>query len=57
MNYKMMRNHAQACTNPPSKTRIQNKGFFTPIYGTSEISKTMNMLSEHGTTNANVITS
>ena len=57
MNYAMITNHAHARTNPPPPkgTRIKKKGFAAPIVASAEISKTINMLSKHGTTNINVI--
>ena len=53
MNYTMITNHAHTCMNPlPLRgIRIQKKGFVAPIVASAEISKTINMLSKHGTTN------
>ena len=55
MNYKMITNHAYACTTP-RETIIQKIDFVAPIFASAQISKTMNMLSKHayGTTNINV---
>ena len=54
MNYTMITNHAHACTNPPlplGEPESINIGFVAPFFASSEISKTINMLSKHGTTN------
>ena len=55
MNYAMMTNHAHARTNPPlpplGEPESKQIGFVTPIVASAEISKTINMLSKHGTTN------
>ena len=55
MNYTMITNHAHACMNPhpPPLWEPESKkiGFITPIFASSEISKTINMLSKHGPTN------
>ena len=50
MNYTMITNHAYT-HNPPRGIRIQKKGFVAPIVASAEMSKTINMLSKHGTTN------
>ena len=59
MNYAMITNHAPACTNPPpsplGEPESKKIGFVAPIVASAEISKTINMLSKHGTTNCNVI--
>ena len=56
----MITNHAHARTNPPppplGEPEPQKIGFVAPIFASSEISKTINMLSKHGTTNCNVVT-
>ena len=56
MNYTMITNHAHARTNPPSplgEPESKKIGFVAPIlkFPSAEISKTINMLSKHGTTN------
>ena len=54
MNYTMITNHAHTCTNPPSplgEPEYKKIGFVAPITVSAEISKTINMLSKHGTTN------
>ena len=55
MNYAMITNHAHAHMNlppsPPRGTGIQKIGFVAPIVASAEISKTINVLSKHGTTN------
>ena len=53
MNYTMITNQAHARTNPPPLGEPESKkiGFVAPIFASSEISKTINMLSNHGTTN------
>ena len=54
MNYPMITNHAHAHTNPPpplEEPESKKIGFVTPIVASAEISKTINMLSKHGTTN------
>ena len=53
MNYTMITNHAHAHTNPLplGKTESKKIGFVAPIFASAEISKTINMLSKHGTTN------
>ena len=56
MNYTMITNHAHACTNPLSPLREPESkkiGFVAPIlkFPRAKISKTINMLSKHGTTN------
>ena len=55
MNYTMITNHAHARTNPPLPTlgepESKKIGFIKPIVASSEISKTIKMLSKHGTTN------
>ena len=58
MNYTMRTNYAHACTNPLPLGEPESKkiGFVAPFFASSEISKTINMLSKHGTTNINVIT-
>ena len=50
MNYAIITNHAHARTNleEPESKKI---GFVAPIVASAEISKTINMLSKHGTTN------
>ena len=54
MNYTMITNHAHTCINPlpplPRGTIIQKIGFVASIVASAEISKTINMLSKHGTT-------
>ena len=50
MNYAMITNHTHART--PESKKI---GLVTPIVASAEISKTINMLSKHGTTNVNKI--
>ena len=54
MNYSMITNHAHARTNPlpPRGTIILKIGFIKPFFASAEITKTINMLSEQGTTNA-----
>ena len=49
MNYTMKINHAHACTNPPPP----KIGFVAPMskFPSAKISKTINMLCKHGTTN------
>ena len=55
MNYAMIKNHAHAHMNPPSpplgEPESKKIGFVAPIAASAEISKTINMLSKHGTTN------
>ena len=54
MNYAMIKNHAHAHMNPPSplgEPESKKIGFVAPIVASAEISKTINMLSKHGTTN------
>ena len=57
MNYAMITNHAHARTHeppppsPPRATRIQKNSFVAPIVASAEISKTINLLSKHGTIN------
>ena len=54
MNYAMITNHAPARMNPPpplGEPESKKSGFITPIVASAEISKTINMLSKHGTTN------
>ena len=54
MNYTMITNHAHARTNPPSplgEPESKKIGFVAPIVASAEISKTINVLSKHGTTN------
>ena len=54
MNYTMITNHVHACTNPPpplGEPEYKKIGFVAPIVASAEISKTINMLSKHGTTN------
>ena len=36
---------------PPLEPESTKIGFFAPIFASAEISKTINMLSKHGTTN------
>ena len=53
MNSAMITKHAHACTNPPSplgEPESKKNGFVPPIFASSEISKTINMLSKYGTT-------
>ena len=54
----MITNHAHARTNPPppylpsvGEPESKKIGFIAPIFASSEIKKTINMLSKHGTTN------
>ena len=49
MNYAMITNHAHA--RPLGEPESKKVGFVTPIVASAEISKTINMLSKHGTTN------
>ena len=51
MNYTMITNHAHAHTNPLGEPESKKIGFVAPIFASSEISKTINMLPKHGTTN------
>ena len=56
MNYTMTTNHAHARTNPPSplgEPEFKKIGFVAPmlIFPSAKISKTINMLCKHGTTN------
>ena len=56
MNYAMITNHADAHMTPPLPLREPESkkiGFIAPIFASAhaEISKTINMLSKHGTTN------
>ena len=53
MNYTMITKHAHTCTNPPRETKTQKIGFIAPIlkFPSAKISKTINMLCKHGTTN------
>ena len=59
MNYTMITNHAHARMHKPPSCpsrgiqESRNIGFFTPIlkFPSAEISKTINMLCKHGTTN------
>ena len=58
MNYTMTTNHAYARTHepppsPPRGTRLQKIGFVAPMlkFPSAKISKTINMLCKHGTTN------
>ena len=54
MNYAMIKNHAHAHMNPPlpqGEPESKKIGFVAPIVASAEISKTINMLSKHGTTN------
>ena len=58
MNYTMITNHAHACTNPPPPSPVgepESKiiGFVAPIvkFPRAKISKTINMVCKHGTTN------
>ena len=47
MNYTMIKNHAHACTNPPfpiGEPESKKIGFVAPIFASSEIRKTINML-------------
>ena len=55
MNIIMITNHAHARTNPAPLEGPESKkiGFVAPIVASAEISKTINMLSKHGTTNVN----
>ena len=57
MDYAMITNHSHACTNPPppplGEPESKKIGFVAPIVASAEISKTINMLSKHGTTNVN----
>ena len=51
----MITNHAHARTNPPppGEPELKKIGFVAPIVASAEISKTINMLCKHGTTNVN----
>ena len=56
MNYTMITTHAHACTNPPTRLGKQESkkiGFIAPMlkFPSAKISKTINMLCKHGTTN------
>ena len=54
MSYAMITNHSHACTNtisPLEEAESKKIGFVTLIVASAEISKTINMLSKHGTTN------
>ena len=54
MNYTMITNHAHAHMNPPlGEPESKKIGFVAPIlkFPSAEISKTINMLTKHGTTN------
>ena len=56
MNYTMITNHAHAHTNPPpplGEPKSKKIGFVAPIlkFPSAKISKTINMLCKHGTTN------
>ena len=56
MNYTKIANHAHTHTNPPlplGEPELKKIGFVTPIlkFPSAKISKTINMLSKHGTTN------
>ena len=56
MNCAMITNHAHARMNPPPPPPLRESeskkiGFVAPIVASAEISKTINMLSKHGTTN------
>ena len=46
-----MPTHAYAWTPPLEEPESKQIGFVTPIGASAEISKTINMLSKHGTTN------
>ena len=52
MNFTMP-NHAHACTTPAyiGEPKSKKVDFVTPNFSTLEISKAINMVSEHGTTN------
>ena len=52
----MITNHAHARTHeppllPPREPEFKKIGFVAPIFASAEITKTINMLSKHGTTN------
>ena len=54
MNYTMITNHAHAHITPPSplgELKSKKIGYIAPTFVSSEISKTLNMSSKHGTTN------
>ena len=53
MNYEMITNHAPYAQTPLPLGKPESKkiGFIAPIVASAEISKTINMLSKHGTTN------
>ena len=58
MNYIMITNHAHARTNPPpppplGEPKSKKIGFVAPmlIFPSAKISKTINILCKHGTTN------
>ena len=54
MNYVFITNLAHTHMNPPTplgEPESKKVGFVAPIFTTSEISKTINMLSKHGVTN------
>ena len=59
MIYTMITNHAHARTNPPlsplGEPESKKIGFNAPmlIFPSAKISKTINMLCKHGTTNVN----
>ena len=57
MNYTIITNYAHACTDPPpplGEPESKKIGFVAPIlkFLNAKISKTINMLCKHGTTNA-----
>ena len=60
MNYAIITNHAHAHTNLPpllyllEEPESKTIGFITPIVASAEISKTINMLSKHRTTNVKI---
>ena len=56
MNYAMITKHAHACKNPlspPRGTIKQKIMFVASIFASAELSKTVKLLSKHGTTNVN----
>ena len=55
MNYTMITNHAHTGTPPPPLENQNSKRYIGFVAASAEISKTINMLSKHGT--ANVIIS
>ena len=53
MKYTMITSHAHACTNPlpPREPESKKIGFVALIVASAVISKTINLLYKHGTTN------